>query len=131
MEFINVVAATLAAFAFGAVWYNVLSKPWMADSGIVCDEAGKPVKRPSPMLFGLAFLCQLIVAGMMRHVFALSGIDTVGAGLVGGIGVGLFFIAPWVALNNLHTGRPARLTAIDGGYATIACAIKGFVLTLF
>ncbi len=34
MEVINVLAAAVAAFAFGAVWYIVMSKPWMAASGV-------------------------------------------------------------------------------------------------
>jgi len=67
----------------------------------------------------------------MRHVFALSGIDSPGAGIVAGIGVGLFFIAPWITLNNLYGMRPLRLSLIDGGYATLACAVMGLILTLF
>ena len=131
MELINVLAATIAAFALGAVWYNALSKPWIEDTGIAVDEDGKPEGGANPALFASAFVCQLIVAGMMRHVFHLSGIDTVGAGAIAGLGVGLFFIAPWIALNNLYGMRPRRLTMIDGGYAALACTVMGIVLTLF
>ena len=34
MEFLSVIAAGVAAFVFGAVWYTVLAKPWMAVSGV-------------------------------------------------------------------------------------------------
>ncbi|WP_425097824.1 DUF1761 domain-containing protein [Tropicibacter sp. S64] len=131
MELINVLAATVAGFAAGAVWYNVLSKHWLEAAGIPCDENGKPLGGPNPVLFGLGFLCQLVVAGMMRHVFAASGVASVGAGIVSGAGIGLFFIAPWIALNNLYGGKPLKLTLIDGGYATVSCALMGLVLTLF
>ena len=30
MEFLNVLAAAIGAFAFGAVWYTTLSKRWIA-----------------------------------------------------------------------------------------------------
>ena len=48
-----------------------------------------------------------------------------------GLGVGLFFISPWIMINNGYAGRPFRLTLIDGGYATFGCAIIGLVLMLF
>ena len=83
------------------------------------------------MLYVMAFGLQLLVAGMMRHVFALSGIDSIFAGLVAGLGIGLFFITPWIALNNLYSQRPVTLTLIDGGYAALGCAAMGAVLGLF
>ncbi|WP_264211753.1 DUF1761 domain-containing protein [Leisingera thetidis] len=131
MEFLNVIAAAAAAFALGAGYYGALAKPWVEASGVECDETGRPKGGQSPVIFALAFVLQLIVAGMMRHVFTLSGIDTLGAGLIGGAGIGLFFISPWIALNNMYGMRPVKLTLIDGGYATLACAAAGLVLTLF
>lgn len=130
MGILSVIAAAVVSFVAGAVWYMALSKPWAEAVGMELDEDGKPKGGQSPMLFGFTFLMQLIVAGMMRHVFSLSGIETVGAGLLAGIGVGLFFITPWIAINNAYGSRPPKLTVIDGGYATLACTIMGVVLVL-
>ena len=131
MGFLSVIIATVVAFAAGALWYTVFSRPWLKAAGIACDEDGKPEGGGNPMLFLLGFFLQLVVAGMMRHVFVLAGIDTLAKGVVAGLGIGLFFITPWVALNNSSAGRPANLTLIDGGYATVACLLMGAVLTLF
>ncbi|MGR3621195.1 DUF1761 domain-containing protein [Pseudophaeobacter sp.] len=131
MEFLNVLVAALAGFALGAVYYSILAEPWMVAAGIKRGTDGKPESGQTPAVFALSFVLQLVVAGMMRHVFALSGISTAGAGLVAGLGVGLFFISPWIALNNLYGGRPVKLTLIDAGYASLACAAIGLVLTLF
>ncbi|MFV1498407.1 DUF1761 domain-containing protein [Phaeobacter sp. JH20_02] len=131
MEILNVIAAAIAGFVLGAVWYGVLAEPWMQAAKVPRDENGKPTGGQTPAVFVATFVLQLIVAGMMRHVFALSGIDTVGGGLVGGLGVGLFFITPWIMINNLYAVRPLRLSMIDGGYATLACSAIGVVLTLF
>ena len=131
MEFLSVFVATVAAFLAGAAYYGVLAEPWMAASGVPRDENGKPAGGQKPAIFALGFLCQLLVAGMMRHVFSLSGIDSFGMGVMGGIGIGLFFITPWIALNNLYGMRPFALTLIDGGYATLACTVMGLVLVLF
>ncbi len=130
MELLNVIVAAIAGFAFGAVWYMKLSKPWVEAVGIEVDADGKPLDQ-SIMPFIMAGLAMLVVAGMMRHVFILSGIDTIGKGLISGLGIGLFFISPWIMINNGYGGRPFKLTLIDGGYATFGCAIMGLVLTLF
>lgn len=131
MELLSILAAAAASFALGSVWYMSLAEPWMQASGIPRDADGKPEGGQSPLIFVGTFLLQLIVAGMLRHVFSLGGIETLGAGLVAGAGVGLFIITPWIAMNNIYGMRPVRLTLIDGGYATSGCAAMGLVLTLF
>ena len=131
MGFLNVIAAAIAGFAFGAVWYMTLSKPWMQAAGIPMTADGKPDGNGSPMPFVLSGIAMLLVAGMMRHVFALSGIEGIGKGLVAGLGIGLFFISPWIMINNAYGMKPFKLTLIDGGYATFGCAIIGAVLTAF
>ena len=132
MEFINVVAAAIASFAFGAVWYMSLAKPWMAASGVELDATGQqPANRSDPVPYITSFLAAILVAGMMRHIFALSGIDTVGKGVVSGFGIGLFLVTPWIATFYGFGGKPRKLLLIDGGYATFGCAVIGLVLTLF
>ena len=131
MGFLAVLVAALAGFVTGAVWYMALSKPWMEAAGIEVTADGKPAGGGSPMPFVMSGIAMILVAGMLRHTFAMAGIDTLGRGIVAGLGVGLFFISPWVMINNAYGMRPFRLTLIDGGYAVIGCAVMGGVLTLF
>lgn len=91
---------------------------------------GRPINGAGALPFVLSAICIVIVAGFMRHIFATSGITTAGAGLVSGLGIGAFFIAPWTMINNAYVNRPFLLTVIDGGYAVIGCGIIGLVLTL-
>ena len=130
MEIINVIVAAAASWLFGAVYYMTLSKPWLAAAQIECDENGKPLNS-SALPFVLSAICMLLVAGMMRHVFAASGVASLGAAAVSGFGVGAFFIAPWTMINNAYGGRPFMLTVIDGGYAICGCTLIGIVLALF
>lgn len=130
MGALSVILAAGAAWVFGAVWYMTLSKPWIEASGVECDDTGRP-KGQTATPFILSMIAMLLVAGMMRHAFSMAGIDTVDKGLVGGLGVGLFFISPWIMINNAYPGRPFKLTLIDSGYAIFGCAIIGTVLTLF
>lgn len=130
MGLIAVIIAAAAGFAFGAAWYMALSKPWMEAANIKVGDDGNP-ENDSAIPYVMAALAMILVAGMMRHTFALSGIETFGKGLMSGLGIGLFFISPWIMINNGYGGRPFKLTLIDGGYATFGCAVIGGVLTLF
>ncbi|MGH1446009.1 MAG: DUF1761 domain-containing protein [Cognatishimia sp.] len=131
MEFINIIAAAIAAYAFGAVWYMTLAKPWMAAAGVEVGEDGRPANSTDKMPYIVSIICLVIVAGMMRHVFSLADINTVGKGLVSGLGIGLFLATPWIATNYTFAGKPRTLIIIDGGNATIGCTVIGIVLTLF
>ena len=119
MEFASVIAAAAAAFVLGAIYYGALAKPWVEASGVECDEDGKPKGGQSPAIFAMAFVLQLIVAGMMRHVFTLSGIDTLGAGLVGGAGIGLSLTREFVELH----GGTVDVEPTDGPGATFRVRI--------
>ena len=130
MQLISVLAAAAAGYVFGAIWYMTLSKPWMAAAGIEADETGRP-KGSSALPFVLSAIAMILVSGMMRHIFAMAGIEGVDKGLVAGLGIGLFFISPWIMINNAYGMRPFRLTLIDGGYATLGCGLMGLVLALF
>ena len=130
MEFLSVIIAAAGGFAFGSVWYMSLAKHWVAAAGIEVDENGRP-KGQSALPFVLAGIAMVLVAGMMRHTFSMAGIDTFGKGLVGGLGIGLFFISPWIMINNAYGSRPFKLTVIDGGYATFGCAVMGAIIGMF
>ncbi len=131
MEFLNVIVAAAGSFAFGAVWYMALAKPWMAASGVAVGPDGNPANSANPLPYIMSAVSALIVAGMMRHVFATSAVDSVADGMLNGFGIGLFFISPWIMMNNGFSGRPFKLTLIDGGYATIGCTIIGAILMMF
>ncbi|MCB1366538.1 MAG: DUF1761 domain-containing protein [Rhodobacteraceae bacterium] len=129
MGSLAVVVAAAVGYIFGAVWYMTLAKPWMEAAGIEVGEDGKPANN-SMLPFILSAIAMLAVAGMMRHIFAMANIDTALKGLMSGAGIGLFFISPWIMINNAYGGRPFKLTIIDGGYAFFGCILMGLVLTL-
>ena len=131
MGILSVLIAAGAAYAFGAIWYMKLAAPWMEAAGIKADENGRPKGGSNATPYIISLVSVIIVAGMTRHIFALSGIDGAIKGLVSGLGLGLFIAAPWIASNYGFAGRPVKLTLIDGGYATIGCAIMGLVLGVF
>lgn len=131
MDLLAVIVAALAGFGVGAVWYMTLSKPWMEAAGIALGADGRPANGSSPMPFAVAFVAMLLVVGIMRHTLAMAGIEGVGKSLLSGLGVGAFFVAPWLAMDYAYSMRDRRLTWIDGGYAILGCGVIGLVLGLF
>ena len=129
MGLVSVIVATIAAFAAGAAYYMALSKPWMEAANIAVGPDGKPVN-DGPLPYIASFVMIILVAGMMRHTFALSGIEGLSKGLTSGFGVGAFFISPWIFVNTGYSNRPWKLAVIDSGYAIIAATIIGGVLTV-
>ena len=131
MEYLNVIAAAVGAFAFSAVWYTAMSKQWIAATGISVDDRGKPMGNGSAMPFVIGIIAMILVAGMMRHVFQISGIVSLGGGLLAGFGIGAFFVTPWLAMNYAFAMRKSSLTVIDGVNVIVGCSIMGLILSLF
>ena len=69
MIFLSVIIAAVANFAFRAVWYMSLAKPWMAASGVEVREDGQPANNADPIPHITSFVAAVLVTGMMRHVF--------------------------------------------------------------
>ncbi len=131
MSVLSVLVAAAAAYVFGSVWYMALAKKWMVASGVAVGENGRPVNASDPKPYIIAFIMAILVAGMMRHIFAMAGIDGAGKGFLAGLGLGLFMAAPWIVNNIMFSGRSKTLIWMDGGYAAGGCAVIGLVLGLF
>ncbi|MGV8985699.1 MAG: DUF1761 domain-containing protein [Cypionkella sp.] len=130
MQYLGVIAAAVVAYGFGAFWYMRMSKPWMAAAGIPVDANGRPQGGFNPMPFIAGFVAELLVAGMMRHIFAMAHLDTLIEGIMGGFGIGAFLITPWVAMNYAFAGRPYKLTMLDGVNSIVGCTLMGIVLSI-
>lgn len=127
VNYIAIVVAAIAAFAFGAVYYGTLSKPWMKAARIDPTTA-----KMSPALFVTSFVCELIMAwvlaGVLWHIGA--GEFTLRNGLISGLFVWLGFIATTLAMSHRYQGFGWNLTIIDSlhwlGVVLIMGAIIGW-----
>lgn len=130
MQYLTILLATVASFAAGAVYYGSVSKVWVKASGVPTKQDGTPKNSSNPLLYVSTFLCQLVVAAMMFHAFSFASVTGLFTGASAGFSIGLFLITPWIALNILYSMRAKSLILIDGGYATLACTIKGAIIGL-
>lgn len=127
MEYLNVLAAAAGAWIFGAVWYGVMGKRWMAAAGLTEET----INRANVTAFVGSFICAVLVAGMMRHVLVTSAVTEISKSALTGLGLGLFIVTPWITTNYLFAQRPKDLIWIDAVYATAGCTIMGLILALF
>lgn len=122
-----VIAATLAMFALGAIWYSpvLFLKQWAAAAGLEIDYQ----KRGNmAVIFGTAFVLTLLMATNLAFFTApldLGG--TVAAAVAAGLG--------WAALSlwliSLFERRPFAYVLINGGYITIGFALMGLILGMW
>ena len=120
-----VALATVVYFALGAVWYMVLSKPWMAAVGFTRAD----VERGSnPALFAVTFLFEAVATFTLAVLIGNVG----SSGAAGGAAVGaLVGIGIWFALLSvtfLYERRRPALFLIDGGYHVLALTAAGALL---
>lgn len=120
-----VILGGIAGWLWGAVWYSIMAKSWMADVGLTEDT----IDRKNPVPYIAAVVLAILCAGMMRHVFVSSGVDTMAKAVMSGAGLGAFVAAPWLATNYLFAQRPTRLIMIDALYAIGGCTVIGIVLS--
>jgi hypothetical protein len=125
INWLAVIAATVASFAVGAVWYSPLLfvKAWLRETGVTPEKA-----RSSNMALtmGGAFFLTFL----MTLVFALFlGQDPgVKFGAAAGFAAGLFWVAASVGVNHLFEGRSLKLFLINGGYNVAMFTVMGAVL---
>jgi hypothetical protein len=132
MNYLAVIAAAVAAWLFGALWYMALSKPWMAASGWKSDaEMLGPSGKVSPVPFVIAFVAELVMAYFLAGLIAHLGEVTIWRALVTAIFVWLAFVITTLVVNYRFGRRTWALTAIDGAHWLGVLLVMGLVIGLF
>ena len=131
VNYLAVLVAAVASFMFGAVWYGVLGKPWMAALGKT-EEDIKNSGRPMPLLFAITFIAQLVMAyvlaGSIGHLG--PGNVTLLNGIISGAFMWVGFVATTLVVNHGYQDAPWSLSLIDGGHWLGVLAIQGAVIGL-
>ena len=132
VNYLAVFVAAVAGWLVGAVWYGVLSKPWVAAQGKTMEglkqEAGK---RLAFLPFVLVFISNLIMAMMLYGIMKHVGPFTIRAGLISGALIWFGFVGTTMAANNAFQGRKPMLTVIDAGHWLAVLLVIGAILGAF
>jgi hypothetical protein len=131
VDWIAILCATGASWAFGAAWYGALARPWMAAARLpapAAEGAGRERPPVAALVVSLVaqFVMALILAGVLAHT-AKKGV-TVASGMTVGAICWLGFVITSLAANNVYLKARLTLTLIDGGHWLGVLLIQGAAL---
>lgn len=129
---VTILVATVAAWVFGAVWYGVLGKQWMAAAGLTEDQIKGESGRPSPVPFVISFVLEFVMA----YVLAVLFLHVTGEGLSLSTALSAAFflwlglVATTLTINHRYAMQPWSLTVIDGGHWLGVLLVMAAVMAL-
>ncbi len=123
LNWLAVVAAALAGFVTGGLWYGPLfGKAWMKASGVT--EAQARARNPL-RVYGPTVLLNLVAAFSLAMFVGGGDLQF---GLFAGFMTGATFVATALGVTFLFEGRPLALWLIDAGYQTLNFTVMGAIL---
>jgi hypothetical protein len=127
MNYLAVLIATVAAFAFGAAYYIGLSKQWLAAVGKTKEEVAAK-RSPTPFIVTIVALAIMawVLAGGIAHLG--PGQVTLKNGVISALFMWVGFVATTMAVNNAFGQRKAALTVIDGIHWLGVLVIQGAII---
>jgi Protein of unknown function (DUF1761) len=132
INYLAVLVAAVAAWVLGAVWYQVLSQPWLAAQGKTKADMKPPASKVAAFApFVLVFIAELIMAWMLAGILGHLGGVTVRNGVISGAACWFGFVLTTIATNYAFHGRKIMLTVIDAGYWLVVLIIMGAILGAF
>jgi len=118
------VAAALAAFALGGVWFSVLfGKAWARSLGKDPKELGSPM-----VAMSLFLLTALLQAFAIALLFQAAGLDTTGLGLAGGLILGAIVFLSTLADAGFTGALKARWWWIQASYRLLGILLVGAIV---
>ncbi|WP_319531561.1 DUF1761 domain-containing protein [uncultured Cohaesibacter sp.] len=124
-------AAALAGFAVGAIWYMALGKQWMRAAGLTEQDIKGESGRPSTTPFIIAAIANLVMATMLFGILVHVGDPTVRRGMLSGLFIWIGFVATTCSVNYAYQKKPFRLTLIDAGHWLVNLMVQGAILGAF
>lgn len=137
MNYLAIVAAAVAAWFFGAIYYTVLSKPWLAALDVSMAEMKRRQhgrsKLKSAAPFILSFVAEIVMAWTLAGVLGHLGPGqvTLRNGIISALFLWVGFVLTTVATNNAYPGRKPMLTVIDTGHWLGVMLIMGAIVGAF
>lgn len=129
VNYLAVVAAAIASFLFGGMWYSMFAKQWMAFVGKSEDDI-KNSGQPMPVLFAITIVALLIMAWVLAGLIGHLGSDqvTLWNGMISGAIAWLGFVITTLVVNNSYQGAKTGLSLIDGAHWLGVLLIQGGII---
>ncbi|WP_128891908.1 DUF1761 domain-containing protein [Erythrobacter sp. HKB08] len=128
ISILPIVLAAVAFFVVGFIWYGLLfGKAWQAAAGLSDEDVQTG---NMPLIFGLTFLFEMLIALVLAHQFAMTGASDRAVMMIS-VGFGAFVMTPAIGINYLYQRKSGKLFAIDAGHFILGMTAMGLVFTQF
>ena len=127
MNWLAVLIATIAGFAFGAAYYMSLSRPWLAAIGKTKEQIAAEGKG-SPLPFIISIVALAVMATVLYGTLGHLGQVSLKSGVITALFMWLGFVVTTMAVNNAFGQRKASLTIIDGIHWLGVLVIQGAII---
>jgi hypothetical protein len=127
LNYLAILIAAAAGFAFGAAYYMTLSRPWLAAIGMTKEQlAGK--RSPAPFIVSIVALLVMawVLAGTIGHLG--PGQVTLKNGVISALFLWLGFVITTLSVNYAFGQRKPTLTVIDGIHWLGVLVIQGAII---
>ncbi len=127
-NYLAILAAGISNMVLGFLWYGpIFGKAWMALIGKTEADLN-----PNPIIYVVSFLLSLLMALVLsiflHHVDASIQAMSLLIGILVALLAWVGFVGPATFQNNMYSGLPKRLFAIDYGYVLVALLIQGAII---
>jgi hypothetical protein len=125
IDYTAILAAAVASWIAGSVWYGVLGKQWMAALGWSREDVGNAMPIV-PMI--TSFVAEIIMALVLLGVLAHMKVSGMQVGLMVAFLIWLGFVATTIVVNNAFSKRTFMLSLIDSGHWLLVLLVQALVL---
>lgn len=129
LNYLAIGLAAVAGFIFGGVWYGVLGRQWMAAIG-KSEQEIRSSGAPMPLLLGVTFVAQLIMAWVLAGTISHLGEGQVSLrnGVISAGFIWFGFVLTTQIVNHGYQEQKRALTVIDSGHWLGVLLIQGAVI---
>lgn len=129
LNWLAILVATLAWFAFSAIWYSIppLSKAWANAARVDTSGEGPPLA----LLFIPTLIGYFVTTVVIGLLVAATGADSLGDGLALGVVLGIGFGMVGALVSQVYESKGSSYFLINGLNAVLAYAIVAAILSVW
>lgn len=122
-----ILAAGIADWLLGAVWFTVFSKQWQAGLRMSTEELQAHMAHPNFWPYIVAFLCSVLLAYVIARLAASSSSHGIFRGITVGLLVGLATAVAMIT-EMVFEARIQSFILISAAYPLLGCVLMGIIV---
>lgn len=133
LNYYAILAAAVASFLLGGIWYAAFSKPWLKAMGMgeITEAQKKEMRRKAGPGYLVSLLGSLVLSYVMANIIDFAAAETWAEGLLVGGMTWVGFSLTTQAPQSFFESRPKAVLAINAGYHLVEFVLVALVLTFW